>query len=266
MLSNKVSHGQRVERDSRRRRKDGTLFRCFHPWEPLFFHGGKQMASSLSIADISSRKKTEEELDDPGNFFEKLFNSAPEAMSSTTTMTCGRCERGVHHTCFGYSHAEAVWKTHQRPRSVSGVQRRGGLFPFGHPRERVGVGLSAARKDGSLIDVSILGAPVSTAASNSEFIAFTGDITERKKAEEARIPVPGRGPDGPKHSDQPSAKADPISRLRYCRQKHTRVECGGDYFDFIRLDEHRLGDWCRGRERKRSCASLVMANLQANDP
>ena len=264
MLSNKVIHGKRVELDTRRRRKDGTFFDVSILGAPIF-HGGKQMGVFAVYRDISRRKKAEEELTIQETFFEKLFNSAPEAIVLHDNNDVVVDVNEEFTRMFGYTHAEAVGKQiNELVASAAYKEEAGRLSQAVIHGERVELDSRRRRKDGSLIDVSILGAPVVHGGKQLGIYAIYRDITERKKAEEARIRsqeearmarniqinlLPKAGPDLPGYD--------------IAGRNIPALNVGGDYFDFIRLDEHRVAIGVGDVSGKGLAASLVMANLQA---
>jgi len=264
MLSDKVIHGQRVELDTQRRRKDGTLFDVSILGAPIF-HGGNQMGVFAVYRDISSRKKAEEDLTIQETFFEKLFNSAPEAIVLHDNNDIIVDVNEEFTRMFGYTHSEAVGKQINDlvapPAHKEEAARLSSTVIHG---ERVEVDSRRKRKDGSLIDVSILGAPVVHGGKQLGIYAIYRDITERKKAEEARIRsqeearmarniqinlLPKAGPDLPGYD--------------IAGRNIPALNVGGDYFDFIRLDDHRVAIGVGDVSGKGLAASLVMANLQA---
>jgi len=130
MLSNKVSHVMRVGVTGRRRRKDGTLFDVSILGAPIF-HGGKQMASSLSIA-ISASPRRQKRTDDPVKLFLKsslIVHRRPLSSTTNNDVVVDVNEEFTH--MFGYKPCRGCRKTHQRPRSVKRrTKKRRGVFPI----------------------------------------------------------------------------------------------------------------------------------------
>ena len=184
VLSRKVIHGERVEVDSKRRRKDGTLIDVSILGAPIF-HGGKQMGVYAIYRDITERKKAEEENLLQKSYFERLFNSAPEAIALHDSDGIIVNVNDEFTRMFGYTLEEAVGKpvddlvvpeefTAEATR-VSQMVLHGMRLEFDAKRKR---------KDGTLVDVLVLGAPILHGTKQIGDYAIYRDIGERKKAEE----------------------------------------------------------------------------------
>jgi len=96
--------------------------------------------------------------------------------------------------------------------------------------------------------------------------AIYRDITERKKAEEARI-RPRKRPDGPKIQINLLPKRDRYPGYDIAAETYpVEVAVTISIHPGLTNTAWRFYLLVSGRERKGLAASLVMANLQANDP
>lgn len=130
--------------------------------------------------------------------------------------------------------------------------------------EKIDIETKRKRKDGSLIDVSILGAPIIHEGRQIGDYAIYRDISERKKAEETRARF--REESRMAHDIQKKLlpQSNPVILGYDIAGKNTpALNVGGDYFDFIELDEYRIAIALGDVSGKGLAASLVMANLQA---
>jgi PAS domain S-box-containing protein len=139
------------------------------------------------------------------------------------------------------------------------------------------------RKDGSLYDEEQTIAPVQDADGRiTHFIAVKQDVTERKQAEQtlrdqqceltklnklleekidiqlAELHLAGQIQRNLLPTETPIITDYDVSAMNIPAN-----EIGGDYFDFIRLDEHRIAIVLGDVSGKGLSASLLMANLQA---
>lgn len=263
-LSYKVGHGYRVEADAKRRRKDGRLFDVSILGAPIF-HSGKQMGVFAVYRDISERKKAEEDLNIQETFFEKLFNSAPEAIVLHDNNDIVVDVNKEFTRMFSYSHDEAVGKRINSLVASSEYGEEAAVLSYKVIHgERVEIDSKRKRKDGSLIDVSILGAPIVHDGKQLGIYAIYRDITERKRAEEVRIRVKEEARMARNIQTNLLPKANPdFPGYDIAGMNIPALNVGGDYYDFIRLDEHRLAIGLGDVSGKGLAASLVMANLQA---
>ncbi|MCX6143456.1 MAG: PAS domain S-box protein [Ignavibacteriales bacterium] len=263
-LSYKVGHGQRVESEARRKRKNGTLFDVSILGAPIF-HGGEQMGVYAVYRDISERKKAQEDLEIQETFFEKLFNAAPEAVVLHDNSDIIVDVNKEFTRMFGYSRHESVGK-HINDLVATGESRSeaDGLSYQVIHGERVELDSKRKCKDGTLIDVSILGAPIVHDGKQLGIYAIYRDITERKKAEEVRIRLKeeARMARNIQTNLLPNGNPD-IPGYDIAGRNVPAMNVGGDYYDFIFLDDHRVAIGLGDVSGKGLAASLVMANLQA---
>lgn len=263
-ISEKVLRGERVELDSKRKRKDGTLIDVSILGAPII-HNGKQIGDYAIYRDISERKRESEELLIQKTYFEKLFNSAPEAIvlhdNDDRVVNINEEFTGM----FGYSRDEAIGRPlnelvapdilRDEASSLSDKVMHG---------KRVEMETRRRRKDGRLIDVSILGAPILYEGKQIGVYAIYRDISERKMAEEERIRSEAEARTARSIQANFLPKANPeIPGYDVAGISLPALNIGGDYYDFILLDDHRLAIGLGDVSGNGLPASLVMANVQA---
>jgi len=136
--------------------------------------------------DISDRKKAEEDALIQRAYLEELFEHAPEAIVILDVNDYVQRVNLEFTTMFGYSADEAVGKPVRdlivppdfadESHFFSETTSRGGMVNRETTRRR---------KDGTLIDVSVLGTPIRFGKNQLGVYAIYRDISARKKAEEA---------------------------------------------------------------------------------
>jgi PAS domain S-box-containing protein len=263
-VSQKVKRGERVDLDSIRRRKDGTLVDVSILVAPVV-HEGKQMGDYAIYRDITERKKSAEELYVQKTYLEKLFNSAPEAivLHDTSDIVMNVNEEFIK--MFGYSREEVIGKSINKLVVPEEFQEEGKMLSQKVDRgQRVEMDSQRRRKDGTLLDVWILGAPIIHDGKQIGVYAIYRDITERKKAEEARIRSQEEARMARDIQINLLPKSNPkIRNYDIAGLSIPAENVGGDYYDFIQLDKHRLAVGLGDVSGKGIAASLVMSNLQA---
>ncbi|KPK28963.1 MAG: hypothetical protein AMJ61_00245 [Desulfobacterales bacterium SG8_35_2] len=186
-VSQTVIQGKRVELDTKRRRKDGTLIDVSILGAPIIYEG-RQMGDYAIYRDITERKKAEQELLIQKTYFEKLFNSAPEAIVWHDNNDIIVNVNDEFTRLFGYSREEAIGKPiNELVAPPDFLEEAALLSQQVNNGKRVEVDSKRKRKDGTIIDVWILGAPIFHEAKQLGIYAIYRDISERKKAEEELI-------------------------------------------------------------------------------
>jgi PAS domain S-box-containing protein len=263
-ISQRVIHGERIEIDTKRMRKDGTLVDVSILGAPIF-HGKRQIGDYAIYRNITERRRSQEELLVQKTYLERLFNSAPEAIVLHDTRDIVISVNDEFLTMFGYTREEAVGRPVNElvasPEFHEEADRISARVIHG---ERVELDSRRQRKDGTLIDVWILGAPIFHGEQQIGVYAIYRDITERRKAEEARIRSSEEARMARNIQMNFLPKADPqIARYDIAARSLPAMNVGGDYYDFIVLDKDRIAIGLGDVSGNGLAASLVMANLQA---
>jgi len=153
---------------------------------PITWHD-RTLGAFVTIRDVTKRKETEEELKRQKTYFQALFEDAPEAIVSTDSRHRVLDANSSFTEMFGYTVDEIRNKNIDDFVLPEGRQEEGRRFT-----RMVVSGQSFAaettrkRKDGSLIPVSVLGAPIFIDDEQIGVFGIYRDITERKEAEEER--------------------------------------------------------------------------------
>jgi sigma-B regulation protein RsbU (phosphoserine phosphatase) len=264
LFSNKVRQQKIVEVDSKRKRKNGTIVDVSILCAPII-HDGQQMGAYAIYREITERIKAEEELHIEKTYLEALFNSAPEAIVLHDHNDIVVNINDEFTKMFGYSRKEAIgkpindliaseeFKEHAAANSYMVIHG-----------QRTDNDSKRKRKDGTLFDVWIIGAPIIHNGKQMGVYAIYRDITERKKAEEARIRSLEEARMARNIQVNLLPKSNPdIDGYDIAGMSIPALNVGGDYYDFIRLDDYRLAIGLGDVSGKGLAAALVMSNLQA---
>lgn len=145
-----------------------------------------KMQTVAQVLDITERKKAEEKLRAEKAYLDQLFESAQEGIVMADKEGRARRVNSEFIRLFGYTAEEArgrhvdelVVPKSEIDKGVSITKNvaKGGSSAFEATRQR---------KDGTLIDVSVLASPIILDGEVVDLYAIYRDITERKRAEEA---------------------------------------------------------------------------------
>ena len=185
-LSRNISAGDSAHREETTlRKKNGTPIIVALTALAVRDKRGRAMYFDGIVEDVTERKKAEEQLLIQKTFLEILFNSAPEAIVLHDNNDCVVNVNQEFTRMFGYSPEEAIGKPLNQlvasPELLHEAEMVSRKVLSGH---RVEMDTKRKCKDGSLVDVSILGAPIIHNGKQMGDYAIYRDITQRKKSEE----------------------------------------------------------------------------------
>ena len=141
----------------------------------------------VTIRDVTERKKTQEELNRQKTYFQALFDSSPEAIVSLDKNHNVLDVNRSFIKLFGYTLDEIKGKNiddfilpPEKEKEGKSITKKvmGG--------ETVAVETYRKRKDGSLVPVSLLGAPIFVNGEQVGIFGIYRDITQQKEAEEEK--------------------------------------------------------------------------------
>ncbi|MBN1639182.1 MAG: PAS domain S-box protein [Ignavibacteriales bacterium] len=263
-ISASVIKGNRIALSTKRKRKDGSLVDVSILGAPII-HNGKQIGDYAIYRDITEEAKFNEELLVQKTYLEELFNSAPEAIVLHDNSDCIVNVNKEFSRMFEYTKEEVIGKKindivasneyKENARILSKMVLSG--KPVEHETMR-------KRKNGDLFDVSILGAPIISNDKQMGVYAIYRDITEHKKAEETRIRIQEEAKMARKIQMNFLPKSNPeVAGYDIAGSSIPALNVGGDYYDFIWIDENRLVVIIGDVSGNGLSAAMVMANLQA---
>jgi len=166
------------------RRFDGTPF-----WARESVHALRDEHNRIAmyegvIEDITAWKKAEEAFQREKAYLDQLVESAPEAIILTDQTGNVLRVNSEFGKIFQYSAAEAIGKPIDELVTTPELRAEGVKFTSQLSEgKKLIVETQRKRKDGSLIHVSVIGAPIIIEDEESAVFAIYRDITERKEAE-----------------------------------------------------------------------------------
>jgi len=173
--------------EERVRRYDGTVIWLNDTARAVKDDQGRVLYYEGSLEDISERKEFEEEIRRQKDYYEALFVNSPVAVVTAGLDANVVSWNPMAEKLFGYTQQEAIGRNLDdlvandasiRAEAV-GYTRQ--VLEFG--LERMQVTTRRTRKDGSLVDVEVLGLPAIVAGEMVGYIAIYHDITELKSIE-----------------------------------------------------------------------------------
>jgi PAS domain S-box-containing protein len=197
-----VSNMGRVQATAKRTRKDGSLVDVELLALPLVL-AGERVGFYAMYHDISERKAMERELRHQKEYYEALFVNSPVAVVTVDRDGSVISWNPAAERLFGYTPAEAIGQDIDdlvaRDDSIR-AEAVGFTDAFrvgdqvvafsAYPdlvdkQGRLQIATRRTRKDGSLVEVELLGLPVTVAGEEIAFIAIYHDISELKATERA---------------------------------------------------------------------------------
>ena len=195
ILTSKVLDSQLVNVKTQRTRKEGTLVDVELRSLPVIIDG-ENVGFIAIYHDISERNSIERELRRQKEYYEALFINNPVAVVTVDMHGNVFSWNPAAEKLFGYSQTEAIGQniddlvaTDESIRTeavgytnlfISGKLSKSGLVD---ESEHIKVTTRRNRKDGSLLDVELLGLPVFVSGEMIGYIVIYHDNTEQKRIE-----------------------------------------------------------------------------------
>jgi len=183
--TSQVVNQKRVQVTTRRTRKDGSLVDVELLALPVIVQG-ENVGFIAIYHDISERVRYEEELRNQKEYYEALFINNPVAVVTADLDGDIISWNPMAETLFGYTQEEVLGENiddfvakHESLRDEA-LELHSQVLD----EKRIHVSTKRTRKDGSLVDVELLGLPVIVAGKKVGFIAIYHDISERMRYEE----------------------------------------------------------------------------------
>lgn len=182
-ISKDIMNGKTVEREVKRRRKDGQLVDVMIQAFPIKV--GKEQRGLCGIyRDISSLKEADKELELQKSYFSQLFENSPEAVCILDTGDRFLSVNKAFENLFGYGREELL----NRP--LNGVIVHEQCFDEASRISKAVLGgrvvkheTQRMKKDGSLIEVCVMGYPIIMGNRQVGVYGIYEDITERRRLE-----------------------------------------------------------------------------------
>lgn len=168
--------------------KNGTYRHLKSTGTTLLDPTGDTIGLQTTCRDVTAQEDIEDQLEKQTAYLDELFEQAPEAIALLNTRNQVIRVNREFTRLFGYSQAES----YQKP--INGLIASGDLGPDEQQLKtelingrRVEREIVRQRKDGSLVNVSLLAVPVTTSSGLIGEYAIYQDISKRKQAEQALV-------------------------------------------------------------------------------
>jgi PAS domain S-box-containing protein len=181
---NKMVEGTPVHRVTRRKRSDGSLMDVETFSAPIFA-GQHRLGALAMYQDITERKRAEQELAERTSFLNSLIENIPLGIVTTALDDAVQMCNPAFEKLFGYRQQDILGRniidtlsTGELRTEMQSTRTR--MLQ----RKPVHMATRRKRKDGVLLDVEVLAAPILQGEEQSGNLVIYQDITERKRAQQ----------------------------------------------------------------------------------
>ncbi len=165
--------------------RDGRIIICEWYNTPLVDASGSIIGVASLCEDVTDRYRAEQNLQVQKAYLEQLFESAPEGIAIVNNSNHVTRVNHEFTRMFGYTSEEAAGSPLELIVPPDRISESQFLRHTVEKGMTVNVETTRRRKDGSLVDVSILGTPINVGGGNIAVYLIYRDITENKRAERA---------------------------------------------------------------------------------
>ncbi len=186
-ITSNVTGGEQVAVEAIRQRADGAFVDVSVLAQPIFV-GSEQVGIYAIYRDIGPRKAAEEALRQEKARFEQLYEASPEAIVLCTNESVILRANAEFTRLFGYTKDEAIGANIDRllaPTKDGLIEEALALTHRIADGQTDSIETVRRRKDGSHVQVSILGTPIRMGGEQVAVYGIYRDITDRKEAEMA---------------------------------------------------------------------------------
>ncbi len=165
--------------------RDGRTIICEWYNTPLVDSAGSVIGVASLCEDVTERYRAEQSLQVQKAYLEQLFENAPEGIAIINNSDQIIRVNQEFTRMFGYTSEEAAGSPLGLIVSPERINESRFLRNTVEKGATVNVETTRRRKDGTLVDVSILGTPINVGGGNIAIYLIYRDITESKRAERA---------------------------------------------------------------------------------
>ena len=166
-------------------KKNGDVWYASSTWEPLWNREGHLLGFVMQTIDITERKKAEKELHARKVYLDHLFESAQEAITMADNEGRVRQINQEFTRLFGYTQEEIVGQVLDELIVPADLKKTATSITQNVTKgERAAFEAIRRRKDGTLIDVSVLASPIIIDEEPVGTYGIYRDITEHKRVDE----------------------------------------------------------------------------------
>ena len=167
------------------RRKDGAVIHALITEVPRYDANGNVLEFQGTIRDITEHRRAEEVIVRGKAFLDQLIETAPEAIIIADCQGRVLQVNSEFMHMFGYTSDEAIGKQVNDLVAFPECQEEAAVITESILQgKKIVLETMRRRKDGSIFDVSIVGAPINISGRLEAIYAIYRDISERKRIEE----------------------------------------------------------------------------------
>lgn len=184
-MSNTIINGGTINLETKRKRKDGILVDVRVNGFP-FILDNNQIGMCAIYKDITSKRDSEKELELQRIYFSQLFENTPEATCIIDSEDRFINVNAAFEKLFGYPKEELInYHINDRIVNSESIEEATKISENVMKRNIIEHETQRMRRDGSIVEVSILGYPIILENKQIGVFGIYKDITERNRSDKA---------------------------------------------------------------------------------